>query len=42
MRNHADFVPELDIVMELDGKLIGQNVFEKALIRADDGGTSRS
>ena len=37
LRDHADFVPELDLVMELDGKLIGQNVFVKALIRADDG-----
>ena len=39
LRKHADFVPELDLVMELDGKLIGQNVFVKALIRADDGGS---
>ena len=37
LRDHADFVPELDLLMELDGKLIGQNVFVKALIRADDG-----
>ena len=37
LRKCADFVPELDFVMELDGKLIGQNVFVKAAIRADDG-----
>ena len=28
---------ELDFVMELDGKLIGQNMFMKANIKADDG-----
>ena len=37
LRQHPDFVPELDFVMELDGKLIGQNVFVKTHIRADDG-----
>ena len=37
LRKHPDFVPELDFVMELDGRLIGQNVFVKAHIRADDG-----
>ena len=37
LRECADFVPELDFVMELDGKIIGQNVFVKALVRADDG-----
>ena len=26
LRNADDFVTELDIVMELDGKIIGQNV----------------
>ena len=38
LREHPDFVPELDFVMELDGRLIGQNVFVKAFIRADGGG----
>ena len=37
MRNDPDFVPELDFVMEKDGKLIGQNIFVKAKIKADDG-----
>ena len=37
LRNDPAFVPELDFVMEKDGKLIGQNVFVKANIKADDG-----
>ena len=37
LRNNEDFVPELDFVMEKDGKIIGQNVFVKAHIQADDG-----
>lgn len=37
MRNDKDFVPELDFVMEKDGKLIGQNVFVKAHIDCDNG-----
>ena len=37
LRGHGDFVPELDIVMVEDGKIIGQNVFVKTVIRADDG-----
>ena len=37
LRGHSDFVPELDIVMVEDGKIIGQNVFVKTVIRADDG-----
>ena len=36
LRNDAAFVPELDFVMEKDGKLIGQNIFMKATIKADD------
>ena len=31
------FVSELDFVMEKDGQLIGQNMFMKAVIQADDG-----
>ncbi len=31
------FVPALDFVMEQDGRLIGQNIFVRASIRADDG-----
>ena len=37
MRSHADFVPELDVIMELDGRIVGQNVFVKTHIRTDDG-----
>ena len=37
LRNHPDFVPELDFVMEKDGELIGQNMFMRAHIQADDG-----
>ena len=37
LREHPDFVKELDFVMEKDGKIIGQNVFVKANIKADDG-----
>lgn len=39
LRNDKDFVSELDFVMLLDGKLIGQNMFMKAVIEADDGRT---
>lgn len=38
LRNDPAFVPELDFVMEKDGKLIGQNMFMRAFITADDGG----
>lgn len=37
LRNDPDFVPELDVVMEKDGELIGQNIFVRAHITADDG-----
>lgn len=37
LRNDADFVKELDFVMEKDGEIIGQNIFMKAKIMADDG-----
>lgn len=37
LRNDPAFVPELDFVMEKDGKLIGQNMFMRASITADDG-----
>ena len=37
LRNDKDFVPELDFVMEKDGRIIGQNIFVKAVICADDG-----
>jgi len=37
LRNDPAFVPELDFVMEMDGRLIGQNMFMRAVIYADDG-----
>ena len=37
LRDDPAFVPELDFVMEKDGELIGQNMFMRAVIRADDG-----
>ncbi|MGN0452172.1 MAG: GNAT family N-acetyltransferase [Ruminococcus sp.] len=37
LRDDSAFVPELDYVMELDGKLIGQNMFMRAAIKSDDG-----
>lgn len=37
MRDNKDFVPELNFVLEKDGTIIGQTVFVKAKITADDG-----
>ena len=37
LRNDPAFVPELDFVMEKDGRIIGQNMFMRANIKADDG-----
>ena len=37
LRKDESFVPELDFVMEKDGKLIGQNMFMRAVIHGDDG-----
>lgn len=37
LRNDSAFVQELDFVMEQDGKIIGQNMFMKTIINADDG-----
>lgn len=39
LRNDPAFVQELDMVMELNGRLIGQNMFMKTVILADDGRT---
>ena len=36
LRKDAAFVPELDFVMEANGQIIGQNMFMKAFIQADD------
>jgi len=37
LRDDPAFVKELDLVMEKDGKIIGQNMFMKTIIEADDG-----
>ena len=37
LRNDPAFVKELDFVMEKGGRLIGQNMFMRAVIKADDG-----
>lgn len=37
LRSNPDFVKELDFVMEKDGQIIGQNMFMRAHINADDG-----
>ena len=37
LRDDDAFVPELNFVMEKDGQIIGQNVFVRANIKADDG-----
>lgn len=37
LRGDKDFVPQLDFVLEKEGKIIGQNVFMNAVIKADDG-----
>ena len=39
LRDDPAFIPELDFVMEKDGELIGQNMFMKTVIDADDGRT---
>ena len=36
LRSNPDFIPELAFVMEVDGKIIGQNVFVKAQITKDE------
>lgn len=38
LRSDPAFVRELDFVMEKDGELIGQNMFMRAVIKADGGG----
>ena len=37
LRDDPAFIRELDFVMEKDGRLIGQNMFMKTVIEADDG-----
>ena len=37
LRDDPAFIKELDFVMELEGRIIGQNMFMKTVIEADDG-----
>ena len=37
LRNDPAFVPELDFVMEMDGRIVGQNIFVGASIQSDAG-----
>ena len=37
LRDDPAFIKELDLIMEQDGRLIGQNMFMKTVIEADDG-----
>ena len=37
LRNDPAFIKEIDFVMEKDGRLIGQNMFMKTVIKSDDG-----
>ena len=39
LRDDPAFIPELDFVMEQDGRIIGQNMFMKTIIKADGGRT---
>ena len=39
LRNDPAFIPELDFVMERGGEIIGQNMFMRTVIDADDGRT---
>ncbi|MBQ3266008.1 MAG: N-acetyltransferase [Ruminococcus sp.] len=39
LRSDPAFVKELDFVMEQDSRIIGQNIFMKTVIEADDGRT---
>ena len=37
LRDDPAFVRELDLVMEKDGRIIGQNMFVRTIIKSDDG-----
>lgn len=40
MRGHEDFIPELDLVIELDGRVIGNIMYTKAKL-TDENGTEK-
>ena len=37
MRNHPDFIPELALVLELDGKIVGNIMYTKAWLEDENG-----
>lgn len=39
MREHEDFIPELDFVLELNGKVIGNIMYTKARLTDEEGNT---
>ena len=41
MREHEDFVPELDFVAELDGEIVGNIMYTKACL-TDEQGTEKT
>ena len=41
MRGHEDFIPELDLVLELDGQVIGSIMYTKATL-TDEAGTQKT
>lgn len=41
MRSHEDFIPELDLVIEIDGKIIGNIMYTKARL-VDENGTEKT
>lgn len=38
LRDHRDFVPELDFVLEMGGKLVGNIMYTRSLLRGGNGG----
>lgn len=41
MRDHEDFIPELDLVLELDGEIIGNVMYTKAKLLDGSGQKKR-
>lgn len=41
MREHEDFIPELDFVAETDGKIVGNIMYTKAKLTDESGGFRR-
>ena len=40
MRGHEDFIPELDVVIEVDGQIVGNIMYTKSKL-TDEGGTEK-